>query len=302
MIPAVAFVLATAAAAQAASSNPYIPSDITSGCSSFLSTLNSDTSLTACTSSLISASSSFGPNGNYSKSGSADKTAVSSALSSICSSSTSNSCSSSLITGKLASFYTACGAELTSAPNAQVKTIYDTIYTLEPLLASVCSKDDAGDWCVLSVNASSSAGDISSVAKRAASGNDDDDSKSSAYLPNASTINSNNLLFLLLSGSLPKDSLCTTCTRNVLTSYISFEGKAAYAPGLAQSVLFSGQPKLYSDVVSTCGADFLTSAVKAAGGLGQGSTDGESAAMGLRAGAGGLFAGVVAMAVAALVL
>ncbi|KAF7307873.1 hypothetical protein MKEN_01147800 [Mycena kentingensis (nom. inval.)] len=300
MIPTVAFILASAAAAHAASSaNPYIPSGISTGCSSFLTTLNDDTSLTSCTSSLISASAAFGPAGNYSKAGSADKTAVSAALTKICSSSTAASCSSSLISGKLADFLKACSAELQTSPNAQVKTIYDTFYTLQPFLASVCAKNDEGEWCAMESKANSTSDSVSSVVRRADS--DSDEGEAPAYMPNAATINSNNLLFLLLSGSLPKESLCTTCTKSVLMNYVQFESQLAYAPGLGQSVLFAGQPQLYNDVVATCGSDFLTSAVKAAGGLGQGSTDGESAAMGLRAG-GLLASAAAAVGVAALML
>ncbi|KAF7297344.1 hypothetical protein MIND_00967800 [Mycena indigotica] len=298
MIHTITFILVTAAAAQAASSsNPYIPTDISSGCSSFLSSLNTDTDLASCTTSLISASSSFGPGGNYSNG--ASKAAVSSALSSICSSATASACPQSLITGKLASFYTSCGAELTSSPSAGVKIIYDTFYSLLPLLSSVCAKDDSGDWCVLASNATTDAKlapavNIASVSRRAESGSQ------TAYMPNAKTINDNNLLFLLLKGSLPKAQLCTTCTRNVLTNYISFEGSTNYAPGIAQSSLMSGQSELYQGVVATCGADFLTSAVKAAGGLGQGSSKGQSGALSLRA--GGLFASLGALGVAVFML
>ncbi|KAJ7054705.1 hypothetical protein C8F01DRAFT_1063621 [Mycena amicta] len=297
MLPTLTLILATVAAARAASSNPYIPDNISDGCSSFLSTLNADTELASCTDSLIGASSSFGPGGNYSSG--ATKAAITSALSSICSTSTTSSCPQSLITGKLASFYTACGAELTTSPNTQVKTIYDTFYTVLPLLSSVCAKDDNGDYCVLSVNASSSTASllqpavaVSSVSRRADS--------ETAYMPNAATINDNNILFLLLNGSLPKPELCTTCTRNVLTNYISFETGTNYAPGIAQSVLMSGQSALYQGVVATCGSDFLTSAVKAAGGLGQGSSSGESGALSLRT--GGVLASLGALAVAVFML
>ncbi|KAJ7456997.1 hypothetical protein FB451DRAFT_1353791 [Mycena latifolia] len=304
MLNTFAVLLATAVAANAASSsssaaaasstattNPYIPDGISTSCETYLKTLNADTDLTACTSALTTASSAFGPGGN---STSASKESVSSALTSICSTATTSTCSQSLITGKLASFYTACGAELTSKPDTQVKTIYDTFYSLLPLLSAVCSKDDNGDWCATQANVSSTTNltpALSTVSRRAAT--------VTAYMPNATTISANNILFLFLDGSLPKAELCTTCTRNILTSYISFEANTNYAPGLAQSVLMSGQSAIYSGVVGTCGADFLTSAVKAAGGLGQsGSDSGSSGAFALRPAP---VAGVLAMLASAFV-
>ncbi|KAJ6578806.1 hypothetical protein DFH09DRAFT_1361169 [Mycena vulgaris] len=271
----------SSAAAAASTSNPYIPSGISTACNTYLSTLNSDTALTACTSALTTASSSFGPGGNAT---SASKASITSALTSICSTSTTSTCSQSLITGKLASFYTACGAELTSSPNEEVKMIYDTFYALLPLLSAVCSTDDSGNWCAMqttgSANLAPALASSKSVARRADS--------VTAYMPNATTISANNILFLFLDGTRAKADLCTTCTRNILTSYISFEANTNYAPGLAQSPLMSGQTKIYAGVVGTCGADFLTQAVKAAGGLGQGSDSGASSgALSLRASAAG---------------
>ncbi|KAJ7092492.1 hypothetical protein B0H15DRAFT_922043 [Mycena belliarum] len=285
--------LATAVVANAASSsstaNPYIPTGISSSCTTYLNSLNADTQLTACTSALMTASSAFGPGGNAT---SPTKSDITTALTSICKTSTTSTCSQSLIAGKLASFYTACGAELTSSPNAQVKMVYDTFYSLLPLLSAVCSTDDTGNWCVMKAKASSSAKNLApalkSVARRA--------EPVTAYMPNATTINTNNILFLFLDGSLPKADLCTTCTRNIITSYVSFEAGTQYAPGIAQSVLMSGQTAIYSGVVATCGADFLA-AVKAAGGLGSSGTSGSSGALAVRP-AGGLLAVLLAGLVA----
>ncbi|KAJ7699326.1 hypothetical protein B0H17DRAFT_1158208 [Mycena rosella] len=287
-----AVLLATTVVANAASSsNPYIPDDISIGCSSYLETLNDDTSLSACTSALTTASSGFGPGGN---STSASKATITSALTRICSTSTTSTCSQSLITGKLAAFYTACGAELTSTPSTQVKTIYDTFYSLLPLLTAVCTQDDSGNWCALNAAPSSAAANLApalATSKTAVRRAD----TVTAYMPNATTINSNNILFLFLDGSLPQAELCTSCTRNILTSYISFEANTNYAPGLPQSVLMSGQPALYAGVVGTCGPDFLTNAVKAAGGLGQGTGSGSSGALPLRP-AGAVLAMLVGVA------
>ncbi|KAJ7689108.1 hypothetical protein B0H17DRAFT_1135168 [Mycena rosella] len=253
-----AVLLATDAVANAvSSSNPYIPDDISTGCLSYLETLNDNTSLSACTSALTTASSGFRPGGN---STSASKATITSALTSLCSTSTTSTCSQSPITGKLAAFYTVCSTELTSTPSTQVKTIYNMMTNAAPSsaaanLAPVLAMSKTVVHCVDTVT---------------------------AYMPNATTINSKNFLFLFLDGSLPQAELCTSCTRNILTSYISFEANINYAPGLLQSVLMSGQPALYAGIMGTCGADILTNVVKAAEGLRQGTGSGLSGALPLR--------------------
>ncbi|KAJ7271081.1 hypothetical protein C8J57DRAFT_1130116 [Mycena rebaudengoi] len=282
--------LATAAVASAASSNPYIPEGISAGCSSYLDTLNSDSSLASCTTTLITASSSFGPGANATTA-TPSKASITAALEKVCSSSTSATCSSSVIGDKLATFAMKCSPELTSTPNARVKLIYDTFYSLLPLLATVCSKDDSGAYCLLSAKPSGTDGKTllvsTPLARRAAD-------TVTAYMPNADTIGSSNLLFLFLNGDLPKDALCTSCTRSVLSKWIGFETNTTYAPGLGQSVLMKNQGSLYSGVLATCGQDFLTQAVQAQGGLGNTDGLGESGALAIRA------SGVMALLVGAL--
>ncbi|KAF8192785.1 hypothetical protein K438DRAFT_1829661 [Mycena galopus ATCC 62051] len=282
MFTTLTVLLATAAAAQAASSasasatsapasstaaaaaNPYIPSSISSTCSAYLTTLNSDTDLPACTSALTSALSAFAP----ANSTSASKSEVTDTLTTICASSFLAACPQSLITGKLASFYTACGPELTSSPNDEVKATYDIFYTVLPFLSAVCTKDDSGAWCVPQANTTATG--LSASTPLAGS--------TTASTPNAAAISANNILYLFTSPSLPKAQLCTDCTAAVLKSFMTFQKNTNYAPGLGQSVFMSGQPTLYSGVVATCGADFLSGAVAAAGGLSQGTGTGTSAA------------------------
>lgn len=166
------------------------------------------------------------------------------------------------------------------------------LYSLIPLKNAVCSKDDSGNYCVSTIGSttSQSASQLASIAQSisvsasVASSNArraDAAQVVVAIAPNATTFASNNLLFLLLQPSLAKDALCQTCTRNVITSYISFESATPYAPGLAASVLLGGQSALYQAVQSTCGSTFLSGAVAAAAGLsggvvGQASSSGAS--------------------------
>lgn len=167
--------------------------------------------------------------------------------------------------------------------------MYDVLYSLVPLSQAMCSKDDSGKYCVMDIastgtnssgtnNGASSSGSgtfstisqylwnsassaTSSVSKR------DSSQIPISIVPNATTFNDNNVLFLFLSPNLTSSELCTACARNVLTSYITFESNVPYAPGMSASTLMKGQSTLYSAVESTCGSSFLTGAAQAAGGL-----------------------------------
>ncbi|GAA5989498.1 hypothetical protein JCM11641_007320 [Rhodosporidiobolus odoratus] len=132
------------------SANPLIPaSQISPKCSSFLSSLNSDTALSSCTTPLLSALSSFMPSSSLT-SWTQSTQDVSSALSSLCSDSTSSACSDSEIRTTLSAFSGNCTAELTARQEA-VMGIYDSLYILQPLRSAVCSTDAAGGWCITDI-------------------------------------------------------------------------------------------------------------------------------------------------------
>jgi hypothetical protein len=272
-----------------------IPSGISDGCSKFLTSMNSNSTLSECTTPLISATSAFGPGG----SSSASSASVTSALSNLCAAST-GSCSDATIRDQLTQFYAACSAELTSSPNPAVVRAYDVLYALTPLKKAVCAKDDSGKYCVSQlssvVSPSASASAASASASSAVSGLLSNglslaavqkylwtntaglarraDSEA-AMVPNTTTYAESNLLFLFLQPTLDNAELCTSCTRTILTSYIDFESDVPYAPGLGSSPMMSGQTALYNGVQTKCGSSFLSGAVQAAGslsnGLGQGS-------------------------------
>nr|VWP01676.1 Palmitoyltransferase AKR1 (EC (Ankyrin repeat-containing protein AKR1) [Ganoderma boninense] len=274
-----------------------IPSGIGSSCSSFLNDFNQDTTLTTCTAALITASGAFAPTTNSSATTPSASDAQT-ALAAVCTAS--SACSESSVRSKLADFYQACTDELTSSQNTDVIRTYD---------------DDSGNYCVSSIGSttSQSAAQLASIAesisvpavattstnaRRAAA------QVVAAVAPNATTFANNNLLFLLLQPSLSKDALCQTCTRNVITSYISFESSTPYAPGLAASVLLSGQSALYQAVQSTCGSTFLSGAVAAAAGLsggvvGQASGSGASRTILANSGIAGVLVAAVAMVLGA---
>ncbi|KAI9571947.1 hypothetical protein HD554DRAFT_2070528 [Boletus coccyginus] len=265
----------------AQSSNPLIPSDsISASCTSFLTALNANTALIACTTPFTTALQQFAPGASGASSATID-----SALGTLCQSDAFSACPQSTVTNQLGAFYAACEAELTSNPNQSVKTTYDVLYALVPIREAICSKNDSGDYCVTQLSNSSNAGVVAladpgasqqhalltdflytttgsgAVVRRGVS-------DATALVPNTTTYKNTNLLFMFLdpSTSIP----CTTCTRNIITPYIDFESACPYGPGLSNSLLLAGQVSLYNNITTDCGSGFLSGAVQAAGGLSSG--------------------------------
>lgn len=276
----------TASLAQSSSSsNPYIPSGISQSCSDYLTSLNSNSSFSSCTTPITSATSAFAPGVN-----SSDITTdlINTVLSNLCSASAFAACPDSTVRSQLLSYYSACSAELTTNINTDVLRTYDVLYVLTPLREAVCSKSDNGKYCVTQLNttsSSSTAGNVAlvtpnkqqalqqylySTTDSAASARRDVSNSTTALIPNTTTFQDTNLVFLFLDPKMNSTQLCTTCTRNILTSYITFESSLPYAPGLNKSLLLGGQSALYNAVTTTCSSGFLSGAVQAAGGLSSG--------------------------------
>lgn len=213
--------------------------------------MNTDTSLSGCLNALVSATSQL-------LNSTAAAPAVASVVTGVCG--TSSQCSDSVIRPKLTSFYQACSQELAVSPNADLVAMYDSFYALIPLRQSICSKDDSGASCVGQIKANVA---VSSLYSNVGSAGQ------TVLKPNAQTIASDNILFLGLHAGLPKEQLCTACTRNVLTNYVNFQTTTPYGPGMSNTQMFTGQSNLYQDVQSTCGSSFLAGTM-AAGSLSDG--------------------------------
>ncbi|KAF8900427.1 hypothetical protein CPB84DRAFT_1836572 [Gymnopilus junonius] len=283
---AIVSILTSAALAQSSTSsassatstaNPLIPSGISQTCTSFLNSLDTDSSLSTCLSALNSATSGFTPGSSSTPS----QATLTSALNDLCTDSVKSSCSETLIRPKITAFYTACPEELTTKRVEEVVRLYDVLYTILPIQTSVCAKDDSANWCVLAPSTNSRevddavAGGSSDLAKLLALLYTDNSAlkrraDSAAIVPNMTTYHDSNLPFLFFNPSQDATTLCTTCMRNVLTAYINFESDVPYAPGLNQSELLDTQSALYQAVQSKCPSNFLSGAVQAAGGLSSG--------------------------------
>jgi len=254
----------------AQSTNSLIPASISTGCAAYLSNLNTNTQIQSCLSPITTALAPFSPTNNLT---SCSSSTVNTALGSLCSSTT---CSQSIFTSQLGAFYANCTAELTSSPNSQVKLIYDAIYALVPFWEAMCSKDDNGDYCATKLPNSSTSGLTSgsplyvSTDLSRRDSNSTNSTSTPILVPNPTTFQDENIAFMLLQPSMPASDLCSSCSRSILTAYITFESVALYASGLRNSTLLAGQTDLYNNITSLCGPNFLIGAVAAAGGLSQG--------------------------------
>jgi hypothetical protein len=274
---AIISIVAATALAQSAQQHisPLIPAGISEGCKNTLAGFDSDPSLQSCTASIISATQDYVSGGKA-----MTASGLTSALDKLCSQST---CADSTIRTVLASFYQNCPDELTGQnPNKDVISLYETFYSMMPFRTAACTKADDGTYCAASMGAKGSNGagktllastfnpadlEITSKPQQQQRRADGDNT---IHQVNGAAFAANNVLFLFMDPNANSSVMCTSCMRNVMTSYINFESNVPYAPAKSNSMLFSGQTNMYNAVQKTCGTNFLNSAVQAAGGIGSG--------------------------------
>jgi hypothetical protein len=230
-----------------------IPSGISAGCQSALQSLDTDTSFQSCLSSIVGATAGYVSGGKTTTLAS-----MTASLDSLCGSTT---CSETVVRPLLSNFYQSCSVELTSNINQDVLNLYQVIYAVFPLRSAVCTKDDSGDYCATQIASRSSGIDQNSLSTPLS--NDG----STVNVVNIPAYAQSNLLFLFLNPTLNSTTLCTSCTSNIMTSYISYGSDIPYGPALAPTQLLGGQTALYNAIQSTCGKNFLSGAVQAAGGV-----------------------------------
>lgn len=124
-----------------AAQSPLIPSGLSSGCNTFLESLNADTNIQTCIKPLVDATATFSPTSGKTPSD-AD---VNAALSKICGKDT--GCDDGAVRSQLSQFSSACAADLRS--NKQLLELYDILYVFTPLHDAVCSVNSANqEYCV----------------------------------------------------------------------------------------------------------------------------------------------------------
>jgi len=232
-------IIALAASAFAANSS-YIPSDISSGCGSFLSTLDQESSLNTCTTSLLTATSAYSSGQNPSSSD------LSSTLSNLCSD---DQCSNPGTRGLLTQFWTSCTDELAGySPNSEVQGLYDILYFFTPFRAAVCATDSStGNYCASNLGSTTPSGPKRG---RLAARHDP--------VVDPSTLRDTGMPYLFMQPSSHSSRLCTPCGKAILQAHVTWEATIPYAYGLSQSPILGGQSALWNAVQSTCGPSFIS--------------------------------------------
>jgi len=297
------------AAPAAATTAAVIPTSVSQGCSTFLSSLDSNNDLKSCLSTLNSATGNLTPGSSASD--------VTTALGSVCGGSAASACSDTLFRTQLTSFLAGCQQELSgSNPNDDVKRIYDALYALAPLRESVCSTDPSntnGGYCLTTIGkqAAEAAPSLLTTAKAflavivklAVTKRDTSPfSASGTYLiPNATTFQAASIPFLFLNANTPQATLCSACSQAILKPYLSFESSIADA---ITSPLLAGQKPLWDALQNQCGSDFTQGVVANAGAspaTPSGATIGGSlgaASKGAKISAGGVIAAIAGALIA----
>ncbi|WFC95634.1 hypothetical protein MBRA1_002285 [Malassezia brasiliensis] len=257
-------------AAWAAGSSPssingtsLIPANISSSCYTLLVQLDSDSLFQQCTEPLIQAA---GIYANASLSN-ATEASLTESLDSLCHQQ--NGCDRALVRQYIAQFWDECSTEL-EAGNDEVTQLYDYLYIFNPFRDAMCTKTSNGTYCLeslapymrpsadlqaLQLDAIPDAGDVYSeqywahVLTTVPTSNTTSTQSTSAL--NADQV------FLFLSGSTERDTLCSECTQNVLASYIAFEMATPYALGVERSAVLSPQVTIYNNARKECGASFV---------------------------------------------
>ncbi|PWN37439.1 uncharacterized protein FA14DRAFT_159493 [Meira miltonrushii] len=267
----------SSSASASASTSSLIPTGISSGCSDFLNSLNSDATLQACTAPLLSATQYYANATTVAKGNKAatsnvtdSASALKNSLGQLCANTT--GCQPSTIRSNLSKFWNACGTELKSK-NEQVIALYDVLYLINPFHDAVCTTDDNNNFCILSI-ANSTAAKQATTSKRSLLTDDAmlmpqllerQDASETAESIDSGAASQSNIAYLFLQPTSEKNLLCSSCSKNIMAAYITFETSIPYAIGLSNSDQLKGQSALYKAMQATCGKDFTTTINQKAG-------------------------------------
>lgn len=248
-----------------------IPANISSSCYTLLVQLDSDSLFQQCTDPLIQATAIYA----NASSSNATESSLTHSLDSLCSQQ--NGCDRTLVRQYVAQFWDECSAEL-EAGNDEVTQLYDYLYIFNPFRDAICSKNTNGTYCLeslapymrpsadlqaLQLDAVPDAGDVYSEQYWAHVLSTVPTSNAKAA-QSTSALNADQV-FLFLSGSTDRDTLCSECTQNVLASYIGFEMATPYALGVERSDVLSPQVTIYNNARKMCGEPFVAAISTRAG-------------------------------------
>ncbi|KAF8610707.1 hypothetical protein BDV93DRAFT_484141 [Ceratobasidium sp. AG-I] len=262
--------LAATSAVSSSSGNPLIPDSAGATCTEFLKKMNADTAMSSCFTPMLNALSAFNPT-----SGSGSASAITKTLNNLCGS---NACPASTVRSKLTSFKDACGDEL-SRSDPTVVGMYDVLYTVTAFKAAICTKDqDTQAYCLLNIGTGSS---VANTTQSLATGPSESVKYAEGHLanslvssrrraqsvliPNTDTYRNTNLIYLFTSPDMNSGELCTSCTQQIISKYVSWESTTPHALGVKNSPLLGGQSELWTAIQDKCPASFLSEVSNIAG-------------------------------------
>lgn len=214
-----------------------VPTGVASDCSSFLTSLNTNTGLEICLTSVVAATKPFS---NSTNELSSDQ--VTASFGQLCGS-TSNVCTLATIRGLLNTFADKCADDLIS--NQDVSATYDLLYNLLPMRNAICAKDPAsGKYCALQPSTIGKAklelpeGELSEI-----------------VMANLDAMGTANTGFLFMTRDADPGALCSSCFQEILAGYVDYEDAIPYTMGVNLSPLLQGQAALWQSVTDNCGSE-----------------------------------------------
>lgn len=252
------------------------PPEISQECYSLLTDLDGDQLFQECTDPLIQATSIYLDAANH-----ASESSVSDSLDALCGHK--QGCDSTTVRSYIAQFWDHCTDELEDQ-NERVMQLYDYLYIFNPFRDAMCAKNNEGEYCLeglapfmkpsadiqaLQMNTMPETDDVYSDAywahvlqtipstNSSGSSDDSDDSQSPEL--------TSDQVFMFLSKDSDKDTLCSDCTKEVLSSYVGFEMATPYAIGTERSTVLKPQQEIYDAARKKCGANFVHDIHKKAG-------------------------------------
>lgn len=233
-----------------------IPSDVSDQCRDLLLSIDEDEMFGECTARLIKAATMYA---NATQQGDVGKArqALRSTLDDTCSSN--GGCERSLIRNYIATFWDKCSDELEGG-NEAVKEIYDYVYMFVPFRDAVCSRDD-DQYCVLGLVPQNLRAIKQLQASRA---------NAMSLAAGASAVNQTSDVlvdqaFLFLSPASNETIMCSKCSKEVLSAYVSFEMATPYALGIERSEVLGKQSHIVSHAQDLCGESFVSDIGKMTG-------------------------------------
>jgi len=111
-----------------------------------------------------------------------------------------------------------------------------------PMIGGVCAKDTDGSYCL-------------SKAKKNGGHTKRGDDQSLLQI-NTDDWKKSNVQFLFIDANESADQLCTACTKQVMTSYITYETALPYPMGVRSANLLGNQKALWTAINSKCPANY----------------------------------------------